>query len=249
MNDMESALDQVTTYEKKDASPELKAAAWTRLLESFSQDNPYSGRDEAIRKQASARAAYWKRTTRAKPSDTLVARKEALSGAGNRFEKPVLSVGDNWTYESEGSQEVRTYRVKEIRADKYFFELETVDETGAKKTSTKVFDKDLNDEDAMYPVYQFPFAPGDSWVRIFDYKPTGAGSFRGRAVCETKSVKSVSVAAGNFQDCVLVSCHAETFANIRTRFVSSSHYCHGAGRATFTDDGRLFKLTRYQIMR
>lgn len=253
MNAMESALDQVNTYEKKEVSAELKAAAWMRLIESFSEDNPYSSRDDAIRKQARARAAYWKteqsRTTHSKSSDALVARKEAPSSSAGKFEKPAFSVGDNWTYESEGIQEIRTYRLKDIRPDKYIFELVTVDDSGTQKTITKVFDKDLNDEDAVYPAYQFPFAPGDSWVRVFDYKPTGAGSFRGKAFCETKSAKSVSVAAGNFQDCVLVSCHAETFANIRTRFVSSSQYCHGAGTVTFTDNGRLFKLTRYQIMR
>ncbi len=253
MNAMESALDQVNTYEKKEVSAELKAAAWMRLIESFSEDNPFSSRDDAIRKQARARAAYWKteqsRTTHSKSSDALVARKEVPSSSPGRFEKPAFSVGDNWTYESEGTQEIRTYRLKDIRPDKYIFELVTVDDSGTQKTITKVFDKDLNDEDAVYPAYQFPFAPGDSWVRVFDYKPTGAGSFRGKAFCETKSEKSVSVAAGNFQDCVLVSCHAETFANIRTRFVTSSQYCQGAGTVTFTDNGRLFKLTRYQIMR
>lgn len=253
LNSMESALDQVNAYEKKESSAELKAAAWMRLLESFGEDNPFSERDDAIRRQAKERADYWKieqsRTIRSKPSDTLVARKEASSGAGSRYEKPALSVGDNWTYEAEGSQELRTYRLKDIRSDKYIFELVTVDDSGTKKTTTKVFDKDLNDEDAVYPAYQFPFTSGDSWVRVFDYKPTGAGSFRGKAFCETKSVKSVSVAAGNFQDCVLVSCHAETFTNIRSRFVTSSQYCHGAGTVTFTDNGRLFKLTRYQTVR
>ena len=58
-HNLEAAFAQVQEYEQREVSADLKRAAWRRFLKAFGQDAPYSDRDDALRRQAQDRLAYW----------------------------------------------------------------------------------------------------------------------------------------------------------------------------------------------
>ncbi len=59
LRDMETAYAQVTTYEGQDISQTLKVEAWERFLQVFSEDNPYSSKDDELRGIAKQQRDYW----------------------------------------------------------------------------------------------------------------------------------------------------------------------------------------------
>jgi len=73
LNDMENAFSEVQEYEKEDISAKLKITAWERFLQAFSEDNPYSTRDEELRGTANERIRYWKEGGLPTPTPTPTA--------------------------------------------------------------------------------------------------------------------------------------------------------------------------------
>lgn len=253
---MESAMQQVTAYEQKDISADLKATAWMRLAESFPDQNPYSNRDDEIRSKATERITYWK-SRQSPPASERSPAKAGVSGnvaqiPNRTFEKPKLSPGDYWIYESDRKQEKRIYTLKGMKGKDFVFLLETIDESGMRRSAEKVFDENLNDEDAPYPIYRFPFAPGDQWSQDFYLKITGSGQYRLRATCEAGRMRSMSVDAGVFQDCVRVSCNNDGSSGSGNpsgrsfKLPSFSHYCRNVGIVIFNEGGKQFKLTEFK---
>jgi formylglycine-generating enzyme required for sulfatase activity len=59
LKEMQTAYTDVTAYEKRDVSADLKKAAWSRFLTTYSEDNPYSTEDNTIRNKAQTQLAYW----------------------------------------------------------------------------------------------------------------------------------------------------------------------------------------------
>ena len=57
--EMKAAHGKVQALDRDKITPDLKLAAWRRFLTAFSEDNPYSREDEALRKAARSRAAHW----------------------------------------------------------------------------------------------------------------------------------------------------------------------------------------------
>jgi formylglycine-generating enzyme required for sulfatase activity len=56
---LESAFAQVQEYDGRSVTADLKRAAWQRFAEAFSQDNPFSDRDDQLRAAAQERLRYW----------------------------------------------------------------------------------------------------------------------------------------------------------------------------------------------
>jgi len=59
LKEMQTAYTDVTAYEKRDVSADLKKAAWSRFLTTYSEDNPYSTEDNTMRSRAQTQLAYW----------------------------------------------------------------------------------------------------------------------------------------------------------------------------------------------
>ena len=57
---MHEALSQVESLEKQDIASTDKADAWQRLLNAYSNDNPFSEEDEAIINKARKQLEYWR---------------------------------------------------------------------------------------------------------------------------------------------------------------------------------------------
>jgi len=57
LKEMQAAFQQVTTYEQQDITPDLKVKAWRRFATAFAEDNPYSSKDESLRKHGKTRIA------------------------------------------------------------------------------------------------------------------------------------------------------------------------------------------------
>ena len=56
---MEEAFAQVTAYEQRNISTDLKIAAWQQFLQAFADDLPSATRDDELRNQAQERLRYW----------------------------------------------------------------------------------------------------------------------------------------------------------------------------------------------
>jgi len=63
LNEMENAFSEVNEYEKQDISKELKIRAWKRFVKAFSEENPYSTRDNELLDIAEERTEYWNNYT------------------------------------------------------------------------------------------------------------------------------------------------------------------------------------------
>lgn len=61
LNKMEDAFSTAQRYEKLDFPADAKIAAWERFMTTFSEDNPYSSRDEEFRSAAHERIQFWKK--------------------------------------------------------------------------------------------------------------------------------------------------------------------------------------------
>jgi len=72
LSDMEEAFSKVEEYEKQDISAKLKITAWERFLQAFSEDNPYSTRDEELRSTANERIRSWKEGGLPAPTPTAL---------------------------------------------------------------------------------------------------------------------------------------------------------------------------------
>lgn len=59
LNEMENAFSEVNEYEEQDISKELKIKAWERFVKAFSEENPYSIRDNELLDIAGKRIEYW----------------------------------------------------------------------------------------------------------------------------------------------------------------------------------------------
>jgi hypothetical protein len=58
--EMNAAVKQVRSYNRRNVSPSLKGEAWRRFIAAFSEDNPYSSEDENLRKEAHNQIDNWK---------------------------------------------------------------------------------------------------------------------------------------------------------------------------------------------
>ncbi len=110
LSEMKSAFDEVKSYESRDVTPSLKATAWSRFIDSFKEDNPYSQDDDYMSQSAKERLDYWQNTKgETKPkidtsSNTIIGKDGAEmvlitagefqmgSNDGQDNEKPVHSV-------------------------------------------------------------------------------------------------------------------------------------------------------------
>jgi len=72
LNDMEEAFSKVKEYEKRNISAKLKITAWERFLQAFSEDNPYSTRDEELRGMTNERIRSWKEGGLPTPTPTVL---------------------------------------------------------------------------------------------------------------------------------------------------------------------------------
>ena len=59
LKEMQAALREVESYEKQEISADLKVKAWRRFEKAFSENNPYSSKDETLRDHSQARIAHW----------------------------------------------------------------------------------------------------------------------------------------------------------------------------------------------
>lgn len=62
---MKGDYDRVVAFERGQAQPGLKAAAYKRFLEAYGQDNPYSKLDQALRATAQKRLDHWTKLAQA----------------------------------------------------------------------------------------------------------------------------------------------------------------------------------------
>ncbi len=62
LSKMEEAFSTVNRYEKLDILAKSKIAAWERFVQAFSEDNPYSTRDEELRSTAEEQITFWKKS-------------------------------------------------------------------------------------------------------------------------------------------------------------------------------------------
>ncbi|MBI3815419.1 MAG: SUMF1/EgtB/PvdO family nonheme iron enzyme, partial [Nitrospinae bacterium] len=65
LNKMQSAFNQVAEYQKRDIEKDLKIAAWSKFLNSFTEDNPYSSEDESMRQKARQEIEKWQKVAMA----------------------------------------------------------------------------------------------------------------------------------------------------------------------------------------
>jgi len=65
LNKMQSAFNQVAEYQKRDIEKNLKIAAWSKFLNSFTEDNPYSDDDERMRQKAKQEIEQWQKVAMA----------------------------------------------------------------------------------------------------------------------------------------------------------------------------------------
>lgn len=72
LQEMEKALLQIEDYEQRNISTNLKIAAWQRFIQVFSTDNPYSARDEELRRIANERIQYWQQGGTVAPTPMIV---------------------------------------------------------------------------------------------------------------------------------------------------------------------------------
>lgn len=59
LQEMEAAFFQVQGYAEQNISQTLKIEAWNRFVNAFSEDNPYSERDDELRSMAQKQHTYW----------------------------------------------------------------------------------------------------------------------------------------------------------------------------------------------
>ncbi len=59
LQEMRSAQARVEAVDRDPVSPDLKIAAWKQFLSAFTQKNPYSDEDQAMRAKANERLSYW----------------------------------------------------------------------------------------------------------------------------------------------------------------------------------------------
>jgi hypothetical protein len=62
---MQDAFNKVSEYQKRDIEKELKVAAWNKFLNSFTEKNPYSDEDEAMRQKARQEMERWQKVAMA----------------------------------------------------------------------------------------------------------------------------------------------------------------------------------------
>ncbi len=60
LNEMRRSSSKVEEIEKLDLPSSDKADAWQRILDAYSEDNPYSAEDDRLRTRASERLRYWR---------------------------------------------------------------------------------------------------------------------------------------------------------------------------------------------
>lgn len=72
LDEMEGAFSFVSQYEQDDISQDLKIEAWQRFVEAFSEDNPFSSRDEELLELAQEKIHYWENFTPPTPTATPV---------------------------------------------------------------------------------------------------------------------------------------------------------------------------------
>ncbi|MBI5749278.1 MAG: formylglycine-generating enzyme family protein, partial [Nitrospinae bacterium] len=65
LNKMQGAFNQVAEYQKRDIEKDLKIAAWSKFLNSFTEDNPYSSEDESMRQKARQEIEKWQKVAMA----------------------------------------------------------------------------------------------------------------------------------------------------------------------------------------
>jgi len=61
LTEMKSAFNEVKAYEVRDITPSLKVTAWSRFIETFKEDNPYTQEDDTMRQQARTQLDYWQK--------------------------------------------------------------------------------------------------------------------------------------------------------------------------------------------
>jgi hypothetical protein len=61
LKQMKIAYNDVVSYEKRDVSANLKAAAWKRFLAAYADDNPYATEDNSLRSKGQTQLTYWNR--------------------------------------------------------------------------------------------------------------------------------------------------------------------------------------------
>lgn len=60
LEEMRAAFEDAQGYEAKTAPARAKEGMWQVFLDTFTEDNPYSGEDEAMRERGAERLAHWK---------------------------------------------------------------------------------------------------------------------------------------------------------------------------------------------
>jgi uncharacterized caspase-like protein/lipoprotein NlpI len=120
LGEMKNAYAQVETIGRDTVSPEIKQAAWARFLAAFTQDNPYSTEDEALRGIANERERHWKGTIEADSAQAWFSRGEELFENG-KWTKP-KQARDYYTVAIEREPEFAEAHVQRARLRIFHFQ-------------------------------------------------------------------------------------------------------------------------------
>ena len=61
---MQSDFDTAQTFERREISPDLKIEPWRQFLEEYASNNPFSKKDENLRRKVQGRLKYWRSETK-----------------------------------------------------------------------------------------------------------------------------------------------------------------------------------------
>jgi len=91
---MRAAYNQVMEYQKRKATPDLKVAAWSQFLNSFTDKNPYTNQDDEMRQKAQQEMDRWQaEQAKAEEQKKLaMAPKQQTTASGSAYKDPTTGM-------------------------------------------------------------------------------------------------------------------------------------------------------------